>query len=133
MKKVYVVTSGDYSDYHIESIFSKKEKASEFIEISKIPPSNAEIEEYEIDKSISDFVYTIVQMKRNGDTIKSHHVFNSHTLEGFRSYTFDDELMWAVKTNDEKRAIKVINEKRIQILAAECWNDFEKTSQLFNK
>lgn len=31
MSKVYIVTSGEYSDYHIDSCFSTKQKAQEFI------------------------------------------------------------------------------------------------------
>lgn len=32
MSKVYIVTSGEYSDYHIDACFSTKQKAQEFIE-----------------------------------------------------------------------------------------------------
>lgn len=35
MNKVYIVTEGDYSDYHIEACFTTKEKAEEFIKNSK--------------------------------------------------------------------------------------------------
>lgn len=129
MKKVYVVTAGEYSDYHIEAVFSDKKKATELISKS----SHLEIEEYEIDKAISDFIYIQVDMKKNGDisrTMKQIGIFYS---DGFSMFNMDDELIWIVKTDDEKRAIKVTNEKRTQILAADCWNNFVKTSQLFNK
>lgn len=42
--KVYVVTSGEYSDYVIEKIFLDKEKAKEF---AKWVPSANDVEEYE--------------------------------------------------------------------------------------
>lgn len=93
MKKVYVVTSSCYSDYQIEAIFSNKEKATKFIETSKMHSPDAEIEEYEINKSPSDFIYIIIGMKRNRDTIKSHRVFNSQIIESFRDFTIDDELI----------------------------------------
>ena len=32
MSKVYIVTDGEYSDYHIESCFSTKKKAQEYID-----------------------------------------------------------------------------------------------------
>lgn len=35
MNKVYIVTEGDYSDYHIEACFTTKQKAEEYIENSK--------------------------------------------------------------------------------------------------
>lgn len=55
MSKVYIVTEGEYSDYHIEEVFSTRKKAEEFIEKYKEVEEYwyGEIEEYEID-SISD-------------------------------------------------------------------------------
>ena len=53
MGKVYIVTDGDYSDYHIEACFSTKEKAEKFIdngEKIKYFGDNAVIEEWELDK-----------------------------------------------------------------------------------
>lgn len=41
--KVYIITSGSYSDYGIDRVFLKKEKAKEFIKLY----TNCEIEEYE--------------------------------------------------------------------------------------
>ena len=35
MSKVYIVTSGEYSDYHIDACFSTKQKAQEFIKNAK--------------------------------------------------------------------------------------------------
>lgn len=32
LDKIYIVTAGDYSDYHIEAVFSTKEKAKEFVQ-----------------------------------------------------------------------------------------------------
>ena len=45
MKRVYVVTSGDYSDYHIEQIFSSREKAHLY---SLLDPDRC-VEEYYMD------------------------------------------------------------------------------------
>lgn len=130
MKKVYIVTSGDYSDYHIEAVFSRRDKALDFKNEEK---SDNDIEEFELDRPISDFRYISITMKKNGDTVKIHPFMNSYNNEGFFQYNINSELIWVVKTNNEKRAIKVTNEKRTQILAAECWNDFLKTLQLFFK
>ena len=53
MNKVYIVTEGDYSDYHIEACFTTNEKAKEYIENSKkIENSNwysPSIEEWDLD------------------------------------------------------------------------------------
>lgn len=45
MKKVYVVTRGEYSDYHIVAIFDTKEKAQECCAVF----NDADVTEYELD------------------------------------------------------------------------------------
>ncbi|MDD3238259.1 MAG: hypothetical protein PHV37_09210 [Candidatus Gastranaerophilales bacterium] len=49
MSKVYIVTEGDYSDYHIEKVFSKKEDAELYVQLNKSDYYSMEVEEYEID------------------------------------------------------------------------------------
>lgn len=47
--KVYIVTQGQYSDYHIEQVFSTREKAQEYLD--HIGNGNdADIDEYNIDE-----------------------------------------------------------------------------------
>ena len=46
MSKVYIVTSGEYSEYYIDAVFSTRKKAEEFVDYNG--PS-FEIEEYEMD------------------------------------------------------------------------------------
>ena len=48
-KKIYIVTSGEYSDYTIERVFSTKEKANEFIQQHG---TDYRIEEYVVDEEI---------------------------------------------------------------------------------
>lgn len=51
MKKVYVVTTGEYSDYSIEKIFSTREKAQEYINIVSVLGKEDfnDIQEWELD------------------------------------------------------------------------------------
>lgn len=54
-EKIYIVTDGCYSDYHIEACFSTKEKAKEYIKNTKIAEKTRDtfnIEEWIIDDSI---------------------------------------------------------------------------------
>lgn len=54
-KKIYIVTEGCYSDYHIEACFSTKEKAKEYIkngEVTKQFYEEPDIEEWVIDDSV---------------------------------------------------------------------------------
>ena len=55
MSKVYIVTSGEYSDYHIDACFSTKQKAQEFIknaEKTKEFWTEPRIEEWDLDGDI---------------------------------------------------------------------------------
>lgn len=61
MSKVYIVTDGEYSDYHIESCFSTKKKAQEYIKNAKKVNGSCydpNIEEWELDSN-SDIVDVI--------------------------------------------------------------------------
>lgn len=61
MSKIYVVTDGEYSDYHIEACFSTKKKAQEYIKNSKKVNGkyyDPDIEEWELDSN-SDIVNVI--------------------------------------------------------------------------
>ena len=62
MSKIYVVTEGEYSDYHIEACFSTKKKAQEYIKNSKKVHESyyyPGIEEWELDSNsdIVDVIY----------------------------------------------------------------------------
>lgn len=47
--KVYVITAGSYSDYHIERVFLDKEKAERYVELSNNRYETPYIEEFETD------------------------------------------------------------------------------------
>ena len=50
-KKIYMVTSGCYSDYCINAVFSTREKAEEYIDGGNAY-SDSDIEEYDLDEPI---------------------------------------------------------------------------------
>lgn len=53
--KVYVVTEGDYSDYHIEAIFSEKDQAEKYIALHTSRCfTDWQIEEWEVDATHID-------------------------------------------------------------------------------
>ena len=55
MNKVYIVTSGEYSDYGIYRVFSSEEKAKGWIEvITSMYGGNYNIEQYELDAPIPE-------------------------------------------------------------------------------
>lgn len=136
MEKIYVVTSGSYSDYAIDAIFTTEKKAEEY----KDNFNCDDVEIHDLDPSTVAFHMTTVSMLKNGTTLDSYCMAHHKNLSGFVRYggsrypcTQVDTLFWNVNTKDKKRAIKVVNEKRIQILANECWSDIEKTKTLFEQ
>lgn len=65
MKRVYVVTSGEYSDYHIEKVFSSKGKAH----IYSLLDPDRQVEEYDVDDMelnvVSDYLLVSYDYKYN--------------------------------------------------------------------
>ena len=122
---VYVVTTGDYSDYHIEAIFSTKELADEYV---RRGGDEYEVDEWELDTPIPDALIR-VSMFLDGrvDAVEK----NKGSHMSTESLFVDGELLiWYVKADSEDRAIKVANEQRIQILALGIWGDDEKVKQM---
>lgn len=82
MKKVYVVTSGCYSDYAIDRIFSTKDAANLFIALHEDDEwtDYNEVEEWEVDSDTFDgsieieFCYTLSfkYYKKKDSFIKNH-------------------------------------------------------------
>ena len=56
MNKVFIVTSGEYSDYGIDRVFSTEEKAKEWVDFntSMYDDGNYSIEQYELDAPIPE-------------------------------------------------------------------------------
>ena len=56
MTSVFLVSAGEYSDYHIYGVFSTRENAQAYIDSphTRFYGNDPEIEEYELDKNIQD-------------------------------------------------------------------------------
>jgi len=125
---VYVVTDGSYSDYHICGIFDSKEKAEEAKRLFK---SKNDVEEYLVNDipDHPDGMWPFhVSMRRDG-TIES--MFGEGVDgEVSKNWTpcYDCEtIQFHVWATDEQHAVKISNEQRIQILAANLWpNSFDE-------
>ena len=129
MSKVFILTEGSYSDYHILAVFSTKELAEKY---TKVNPS-AGIEEYNLDAPIP-LPQTLVVMQQDGTVIYSRLVHDYDI--GFNSFwenrgTKQLCLYYVVETDSIERAIKVTNEKRTQILALNLWGNKTEVSKLF--
>lgn len=125
--KVYLVTEGDYSDYHVIGVYSTQEKANEAKELHM---STNDLEEYEVDHIAEGYVqgmkkYSIV-MDRDGNLLESYYygpvsaaygristATKIHGLNGFNTH------MWA---ESMEHAVKIANERRVRIIAANLWD-----------
>lgn len=144
MDSIYLVTAGDHSDYGVIAAFSTQEKAEEY---SKAYDSRgyakSNVEEFELDPSPETYTYTRVVMDETGDsTTELRTQFVSDCRLGFLTYweflpgnlagKRGYGLVWNVHTDDKERAVKVVDEKRAQILANELWGNSEATKRYFN-
>jgi len=113
MKKVYIVTEGVYSDYHIEAVFSSKAEAEEYIDKLKELDycySEPQIEEWFIDVPKSKWVLTFVRMSKDGNC-ETWQEISSNGKQGFYCYDMNDN-------------------KRSAIISLNIWGDDEKTRMM---
>ena len=133
MTTIYVVTEGCYSDYSICGVYSTKEKA----EHAKVVWLDSDIEEYELDdlESKSNMFFYEVQMDVNGNTRKVSKT--RPTIDawwpcgGMQGDGFCSFFMWA---DNEKHAVKIANERRVQLIASNDWTtDWNKYQEYRNR
>lgn len=133
MKTIYVVTSGSYSDYGIEGVFTERELAQSFIDAFVNPYEGMDIEEWPLDPHRNDLmkkrkVFLVsIDKEGNADALpqsRSPYLLNKEEY-GFPpgiSFRDNKKIMNCVCfANDDKHAIKIANEKRIQFLALNKW------------
>lgn len=118
--KIYIVTQGEYSDYGIVACFSTRELAD--ILVSKL--EDTRVEEFEVDPVDPRKTGTpyIVWMDKSGNSKHSHGNYNLvDCLQGRYYFNAHNDLVYHVLAKDEIHAVKIVNEKRIQILANNLW------------
>jgi len=123
--KVYIVTSGSYSDYHIEAVFSTKEKAEEYIQNNCDDDVN-EIEEYEMDEKSERKTATYlcsVNTKTNKITVESRSEDKNCSNERkkdtmkFSEFGFDDCVYFYISTDTLDKARRITAERWAQVKA----------------
>lgn len=140
---IYVVTKGEYSDYHIESVFDSKEKAGDFADYI-----DGTVEKYELNR-IDDktkryyeegiWFYNVVITKEGrakiiGKSSKSNSEYGGNRLDhayigNCRALDNEEALFIWVLAKGEEGAIKIANEYRVQIIALNLF-DKEKLKLL---
>lgn len=127
MTTVYVVTGGSYSDFHLVGVFSTREKAESYV--GTVESNSEDIREYNLDEEPDRLDVVRVVMTRAGEVCETE--FSKVYKDTFpRNYWYPaqhwpqypaEKLAWHVQTNEIKRAIKVVNEKRTQLITLNRW------------
>jgi len=119
--KVYVVTTGQYSDYGITAICSTKEMG-EYANLLYGDEANG-VDEWEVDelpKHPEGKLPFTVQMKESGDSeVKRESI--GYFKEKCEPYGDDETFCFDVWAKDEQHAVKIANEKRVQLIANGEW------------
>lgn len=141
-KKIYIVTSGEYSDYRIERVFSTKGKANEFIQQQG---SDFRIEEFVIDEEKvkkEEKIWDVEINIDNNSVIESIPCNFLRREEGTCEYhecMFNNVVDLYVKADSMDKAIKIAKERYFAIksndyiwmrLTRPCndslWNKYER-------
>ena len=125
MAKIYIITSGEYSDYCINAVFSTKEKAEEYVQQHG---TNYRVEDYDIDEEVVKKeikIWGVIMRFDNFEVVECNTGFcgdgwGSHMKDTFKYY-----LNWVnqecvslyVEADCMDRAIKIASERIAQIKA----------------
>lgn len=128
--KVYVVTEGEYSDYRVNSIFSTIEKALEYSKMFGMnDPIELELDEQNcLLEKYSGLIFYSVNIEINGNSLSVYPTtLNSNRPPRVFKNEYSPDILnvhcWA---KDEKHAVKIANEKRIQLIANNQWEESPK-------
>ena len=118
MTTLYIVTSGSYSDYSINHVFSTQTAAEAVA--AKI--YEARVEEYPLDPDMEPFKVTRVSMLRDGTATLIEQEYSNYKRE---PYVDGEHGVWVFKFDanghDEAQAVKAANEARAALIAAGGW------------
>jgi len=131
MKKenVYLVTTGDYSDYHIVAAFNTNKKANDFIKLFNVNGYDAMRVESLCLNPNSEAVENkrkpyFLRIDKGGRVKDLNWESSYYGFEGSSEVSFTHDKYWMnihCFAKDEKHAMKIANEYRIQYLALNKW------------
>lgn len=135
MAKVWAIENGSYSDYHIVGVFSTQENAERVL-ASGVP---GDIVEWELDPGIANMNAGLtpfrIAMLRDGTTEKCDKMWPTFKpsepkviersgwphMPSLPGYNGPDFLEAIVLARDETHAVKIVNEHRARLIAANEW------------
>lgn len=123
MEKVYIVTSGDYSDYHIDAVFSTIEKAKEYVDAHG---SDYRVEEYPVDDTPvekKESIWLVSIDWKTGEALSANPVnYDSYYTDKvdtvqYKDTGFNKYLNFVLESNSMERVKKVASERFMQVKA----------------
>jgi hypothetical protein len=121
--KIYIVTSGEYSDYGIVGCFDKKETAQAYIDaVKKDMWSHYAIEEYELNNTFSKQPKWFIRMTKAGDTTEIESLgIVGLDHESQMGFDYFDNLIAYMGADTEAGAVKILNERRAFLITNNRW------------
>ena len=122
MKRIYLVTDGDYSDYSVLAVFSTEEKAEEFLKATGDTDlgTSARVEEMPLDSDEAKHWKRQVRMTRDGEALYVGSMFVSEQSESTGAELEYQQVEYgqvAVNAKGKEGAVKAANEIRAQLIA----------------
>ena len=128
--KIFVVTQGCYSDYKIVAVCSNKKFAQKVVDEVSSKYDKVEIEEFDLDPAQDQlnqgFSVYQVRIKRDGTVLnaeKNNSVYVFGDTQGFVDWYWQgqqiEQLVIYCWARDQEHAIKIANERRIQVILKE--------------
>jgi hypothetical protein len=140
-KSVWVIEKGSYSDYRVVGVYTSEEKARivcDAINKTDGEYDEAEIAEWPLDPAADEInqgmTQYLVYMRRDGTAERCEprslsaygigeqsYIWKRSDARAFQGVAVADVLVSTVFATDEKHAIKVANERRMQMIAMNQW------------
>ena len=128
MKIMYVVTAGEYSDYGIEAMFDEESLAKAYIaSVKSSGYQEMRIETYNLNPHEKQlrlgYKSYLVRMTKDGICPELYQSERAPDDGENNTPFFDNKqnLVMYVFAKDEQHALKIVNERRIEIKAFKKW------------
>ena len=121
--KVYIITAGDYSEYHIEYVFIDKDKAEKYTEIYNEVHCNdeAQVEVFDTEAIKTTVFWFSAWKDKNGVRLSAHdRTEKDEPVSSFASYGGIATLTTTFKAMSRKRALKIAEDRFTQYEAREA-------------
>jgi len=129
LQAVFLVTRGDYSDYRVCAVFTEKALAEKYIDSFKgnsyeqFRIENYTLNPYQYELK-NDYKPFFLRMTKEGNCTEINVKDSSYGFEDEDiDFGFDvnKNMYISIFAKDETHAIKVANEKRVQLIAENRW------------